>query len=306
MINCTFSKNRASQTGGGIHDELGRIRVVNSILWGNSVRGAFGESEQIHFARPETFDVNHSCVQGWTGALGGQGNTGNDPLFLDVEEGDLRLRPESPCIDAGDSSVLPPDVADLDGDGDTTEPVPVAIDGLPRFMNDPFTPDVGIGSSAIVDMGAYEYAPVFTLDVQPGRCPNWLSPRRRGTVNVAIVATPEFELWRINLASLALTRVDGRGGAVTPLKRRGRMAVRFADVATPFFGNGCDCHDLRADGTVDRVVTFSARDVFDLLELGSIEPGAPIPLHLVGQLIDGSVFEVSDCLQLQERSHRGP
>jgi Leucine-rich repeat (LRR) protein len=82
--------------------------------------------------------VTYSCVQGgWPG----QGNTAVDPLFLDPVGPDgilgtgadnLRLRLESPCIDAG-SSPLPVDAWD-------------DLDGTPRLHD------------GVIDMGAYEYA----------------------------------------------------------------------------------------------------------------------------------------------------
>lgn len=46
-------------------------------------------------------------------------------------------------------------IADLDEDGDTGEVTP--LDGEGRFFDDPNTPDTGCGSSAIEDMGAYEF-----------------------------------------------------------------------------------------------------------------------------------------------------
>jgi hypothetical protein len=58
---------------------------------------------------------------------------------------DLRLVVSSLCIDAGDDSALPADTADLDTDGDTTEPLPLDLDGNPRI------------SGSAVDIGAYEY-----------------------------------------------------------------------------------------------------------------------------------------------------
>ena len=61
-----------------------------------------------------------------------------------AEHDDLRLGPNSPCIDSGDNSTLPSDLADLDGDGDTDELIPLDLAGAPRVVND------------AVDMGAYE------------------------------------------------------------------------------------------------------------------------------------------------------
>jgi hypothetical protein len=97
--------------------------------------------------------VNRSCIQGLTGSLGGVGNIGADPLFVDADGEDnlsgtlddnLRLQRTSPCIDAGDNAAVPAGVT-LD------------LDGAPRFLDEPYWPDTGAGTPPIVDMGAYEF-----------------------------------------------------------------------------------------------------------------------------------------------------
>jgi hypothetical protein len=109
---------------------------------------------------------------------GGDG-WGDDPLTPDFDEsanddyGDLRLVPGSPAIDAGDNTAVPPNIADLDGDGDIDEPTPIDIAGNPRFLDDPDTPDTGLGPAPIVDLGAYEFD---------------------GTCSVADLATPKGSL----------------------------------------------------------------------------------------------------------------
>jgi hypothetical protein len=81
--------------------------------------------------------VSYCNVQG--GYLG-TGNIDADPLFVDPDNGDLRLSPNSPCIDAGDNTDVPKGVLrDLDGN--------------PRFVADACA---GAGG-ATVDMGAYEF-----------------------------------------------------------------------------------------------------------------------------------------------------
>ena len=81
---------------------------------------------------------------------GGDG-WGDDPGTPDVDEsanddfGDLRLRPDSPAIDAGGNEWLPEDVWDLDGDGNVEEPLPADLAGNLRVVD------------GTVDMGAYEY-----------------------------------------------------------------------------------------------------------------------------------------------------
>mgnify|MGYP006969575492 FL=1 len=51
---------------------------------------------------------------------------------------------------------MPPDWADVDGDGDTDEPVPLDLAFLPRFRDDPAVPDTGNGTAPIVDVGCCE------------------------------------------------------------------------------------------------------------------------------------------------------
>jgi hypothetical protein len=62
----------------------------------------------------------------------------------------------SPCLDAGDNAGVAPDVLDLDGDANTSEPVPFDLDGGARFADVPSAPDVGAGVAPLVDMGSYE------------------------------------------------------------------------------------------------------------------------------------------------------
>ena len=60
---------------------------------------------------------------------------------------DFRLQVSSPCADQGDSLDLPPDITDVDGDGDIDEPIPLDLAGGTRVL--------GTG----VDLGAYEVSP---------------------------------------------------------------------------------------------------------------------------------------------------
>ena len=165
LVNCTLSGNTGSY-GGGLHTRDSSLRVSNSVLWGNSDNGGTDESAQIHVWDSEVL-VDYSCIQGWTGELGGIGNIGEDPLFVDPdgpdddpntwEDNDYHLAAGSPCVDAGCNWSVPPDVADLDEDGDTSELTPLDLDGEGRFFDDPNTDDTGCTCPPIVDMGAYEF-----------------------------------------------------------------------------------------------------------------------------------------------------
>ncbi len=107
-----------------------------------------------------TLDATDSIVTGgWPGA----GIRDLDPRFRDAAAGDLRLRPCSPAVDAGPSPALPADAADLDGDGDVTEALPLDARVGPRILDDPAVPDTGTPlpgdpAAAVVDLGALERA----------------------------------------------------------------------------------------------------------------------------------------------------
>ena len=129
---CTLSANHA-QLGGGINGS--GFDVYNSILWGNTSATDDPEAQQIG----REANVWHSCVQGLD-LYRGNGNVANPPLFFDADgpdnqpgtpDDDLRLLPDSPCIDAGDNRYVRSDTFDLDGDGDLQEPLPLDFLGNP-------------------------------------------------------------------------------------------------------------------------------------------------------------------------------
>ena len=136
VTNCTFSGNSANFFGGGMENfETIDVIVTNCILWDNA-------PDQIIDGLNSENTVWYSDVQGgWLGL--GSNNIDADPMFVDPDNGDYRLLPGSPCIDAGDNTAVPVGV--------TTD-----LDGNPRFVDDPYIVDTGNGVPPVVDMGAYE------------------------------------------------------------------------------------------------------------------------------------------------------
>jgi hypothetical protein len=172
--------------------------------------------------------ATYSNVQG---GYPGEGNIDSDPQFVDAAGGDLRLRPTSPSMDAGNSAVLPADALDLDSDGDTSEPIPLDLDYLPRV------------SGAAVDMGAYEVQalPPPGIDIKPGDPTNTISLAERGKLAVAILSTEQLNApEQMDRAALTF----GRAGDEPSLLRRKDNAPN------------CYVEDVDADGLVDLACYF--------------------------------------------------
>jgi len=116
------------------------VNVYNSVIWGN-------EPISISVDGKIDVDVHYSDIEGgWAG----EGNINADPQIL-FKNDSVEIHSSSPCIDSGNDAMLPNDVVDLDGDGDTFEPLPIDFHGGLR-----------IGGSQ-VDMGAIEYHAPYCL-----------------------------------------------------------------------------------------------------------------------------------------------
>ncbi len=123
---CTIASNGAGSSAGPLWLH-GAAVVANSILWGNSSQQIAGNPV-----------VRFSIVEG---GYVGVGNKNTDPKFAG---GQFRLGPGSPCIDSG---------SNLQVTLGTTQD----LDGKPRFRNDPWSPNTGVGPAPVVDIGAYEF-----------------------------------------------------------------------------------------------------------------------------------------------------
>ena len=171
ITNGTLAGNLAN-VGGGV-DNYGTLRLQNSIVAGNASSSDTPDIRHTAGLLSGSYNLigdgssQNRLIDGRYGNLVGTAENPIDPLFLrppsdggdgwgddpdtpDIDEsanddyGDLRLRPDSPAVDAGDNALLPEDTLDLDADGDTAEPIPFDLAGNARV------------SGAAVDMGAYE------------------------------------------------------------------------------------------------------------------------------------------------------
>jgi predicted outer membrane repeat protein len=164
---CTFHGNTALLFGGGLYCEAGTTNVTNAILWSNTDNTGSGQAAQVTRVGG-TLNVNRSCLQGWTGSLGGLGNIGVAPLFVNpfgsdgvpgTVDDDFRLSLTSPCVDVGDAALVLADATDLDGDSDDAEPTPLDYMLSTRRVEHVFCPPNGPVTSPPLDMGAVELIP---------------------------------------------------------------------------------------------------------------------------------------------------
>jgi len=139
LNNCLLTDNSAPTGGGAGDSTLNNCTLAgNSATFGGGVAWSSLRNCIVYF-NSATYGsnylsggLNYTCT--YPMPTNGVGNITNAPLFVDTNGwADLRLRPDSPCIDAGNNDFVT-SLTDLDGN--------------PRILN------------GIVDMGAYEFVPL--------------------------------------------------------------------------------------------------------------------------------------------------
>ena len=126
-----------THVAGGLVDAGSNVTVANCVFWDNQ-----GSSGQNGVNQVSGTTVTYSLIEG---GLAGVGNLSTDPEFVDLAGFDFRLASTSPAIDAGSNSQAQPGI-DLDHDRTA------------RIVDAPSVPDTGVGSGALIDMGAIEYS----------------------------------------------------------------------------------------------------------------------------------------------------
>jgi len=131
---CSFANNSAAEVG-GLYAVDGRVSIQGCIFWNNT-----GD-----------LDANYGPDESMLHSSTRNNLTDADPRFVDplgpdgvagTLDDNLRLRPDSPAIDAGVN--VQGDLFDVNGDGLTSQPYPIDADGNPNRLR------------AYSDGGAYE------------------------------------------------------------------------------------------------------------------------------------------------------
>ena len=136
----------------------------------------------------------------------------------------------------------------------------------------------------------------ISIDIRPGSCPNPLELKSKGILPVAVLGTEEFDVTTIDPESIQLNRSCEGCVGVAPIR------WSYEDVATPFTGELCDCHDLNGDGYIDLTLKFENQELVETLKLID-EAGNTIPLTLTGNLKEedgGTPIEGKDCILVLE------
>ncbi len=159
LWNCTITQNSSGVRTGGGYDTA--IDVFNSIIWQN---GAYEVNEANNTAITLTYCDLSSAVPDkidnyntlYVDPLFRNANNaiGSDGIWRTVDDG-LQIQ-QTALWDLADA-YNPPDVADRDGDGSTSDPAPFDVMGFDRYRHD------------LVDCGAYEkYKVIFVDDTALG------------------------------------------------------------------------------------------------------------------------------------------
>jgi len=116
IVNNTIAGNIGTPAAGIYSDPSSSPTIVNTIV-------AFNSAGICKDSGTGTPTFRNNCVfgntaysySGVTDPTGTAGNISLDPRLADLRYGNVHVRQDSPCVDAGDDSVIQPDWTDMDG-----------------------------------------------------------------------------------------------------------------------------------------------------------------------------------------------
>ncbi len=110
----TIINNLIAGNGGGIQCEFSSPTLCNNIVAFNAsgISNSQGTPDLRNNCVYGNTEYNYSGVDDPTGTLG---NISTDPGLASMEYGNMHIRFDSPCVDAGDGSMVDPDSRDIDG-----------------------------------------------------------------------------------------------------------------------------------------------------------------------------------------------
>ena len=174
ITNSTFSQNEVASSNQGIINARSNasINLQNSIVFGNIARATPGSPATpilIEASSSATAQASYSIVEG---GFAGEGNLNLDPRFVTMPSpsdgswqtspgndlGNVRLRPDSPAIDAGNNMAnLNPAGDDIVLAGERA----LDADLRPRVLENKAVADTGVGGPPVIDIGSYEFTDVL-------------------------------------------------------------------------------------------------------------------------------------------------
>jgi hypothetical protein len=154
LLNVTITGNSAkadlsgASVGGGILNEAGSSPLfVNTIIWGNSADFAGNEiSGGSNVLVHSLYDNAEGDIAGTLDA--DENSIIANPVFVDAENGDVRLQQVSLGVDGGHPTIAP-NLYPTNENGE-----PIDIEGNPRFSN------------GRIDIGAYEFQSTTSAELQ--------------------------------------------------------------------------------------------------------------------------------------------
>lgn len=278
LTNLTFSANSVSGEGGAVYVTDGSPSIRNTILWGNS-SSSTGNQEQVYVGSSGQPSIASSLIENGVpqGVTDDGENLDQDPLFIDPDgpdgtagttDDDLLVEERSPAVDAGDNTVLPDDVLDVNANGNTSEGLPIDIAGAVRRQDVSGTSPDG---SFVVDMGAYEvigspipveFASFNARRITASVILTWHTASEQDNAGFHIQRKTSDGSWT------QIGFVDGAGTTSKP------QAYRFVDDRLPHEADVLTyrLEQVDTDGTARHSKTVTARRSVEALQLLGVYP----------------------------------